>query len=395
MRNIDVVVPERSILNAMPPTGCQYYWEVVMTIQHAIYNALNPVLGPAAVTAGAAPIVIHSYGHRPDGREWNHTGYLLTECGPWGATRDGDGDSGQQPVIGNLLVVGGVELFELRANVVMLASEYVPDTAGPGYYRGGAGNAHDAMVAGAGRASPQPVPRPPADGRWWRVRRRERSHERGLAVRRRHGGAARPAVHPDVAVEPGVRRSPCPLGGVLDPVTHEIDADGEYVFQPGRIPSEANTVVRTFFGGGGGWGDPLERDPESVCRDVRNEYVTFEGAARDYGVVVRRRPAPPGADPRRPRGDGRPACGAARNPGRGLALKRTLCDRLRPAGAVFFQTVLARPLAPALAPALARALAGPAKTPVGGARAMNAVAGLDSLVSIDIRAASARGGSAP
>ena len=144
MRDIDVVVPERSILNAMPPTGCQYYWEVVMTIQHAIYNALNPVLGAGAVTVGAAPIVIHSYGHRPDGREWNSTGYLLTECGPWGATRHGDGDSGQQPVIGNLMVVGGVELFELRAQVVMLASEYVPDTAGPGFNRGGAGNADDA-----------------------------------------------------------------------------------------------------------------------------------------------------------------------------------------------------------------------------------------------------------
>jgi N-methylhydantoinase B len=78
-----------------------------------------------------------------------------------------------------------------------------------------------------------------------------------------------------------------PLGGVLDPVTHEVDADGEYVFQPGRIPSEADTVVRTFFGGAGGWGDALERDPDQVCDDVRNEYVTFDGAARDYGVVVR------------------------------------------------------------------------------------------------------------
>src|SRR5262249_10424799 len=46
LRNVDVIVPERSIMNAMPPTACQYYWEVVMTIEHAIYRALNPVLGP-------------------------------------------------------------------------------------------------------------------------------------------------------------------------------------------------------------------------------------------------------------------------------------------------------------------------------------------------------------
>jgi N-methylhydantoinase B len=78
-----------------------------------------------------------------------------------------------------------------------------------------------------------------------------------------------------------------PLGGVVDPATHQVDADGEYVFQAGRTPSEPDSVVRTFFGGGGGWGDPLERDPELVRRDVRDEYVTIEGAARDYGVVVR------------------------------------------------------------------------------------------------------------
>ena len=35
-----------------------------------------------------------------------------------------------------------------------------------------------------------------------------------------------------------------------------------------------------------GWGDPFEREPERVLRDVRDGYVTIEGAARDYGVVV-------------------------------------------------------------------------------------------------------------
>ncbi len=39
-------------------------------------------------------------------------------------------------------------------------------------------------------------------------------------------------------------------------------------------------------GGGGGFGDPLDRDPELVERDVSYGYVTREGAARDYGVVI-------------------------------------------------------------------------------------------------------------
>lgn len=40
------------------------------------------------------------------------------------------------------------------------------------------------------------------------------------------------------------------------------------------------------YGGGGGWGDPLERDPAAVLEDVWDELVSIEGAARDYGVVV-------------------------------------------------------------------------------------------------------------
>ena len=40
------------------------------------------------------------------------------------------------------------------------------------------------------------------------------------------------------------------------------------------------------FGGGGGWGDPLDRDPDAVLEDVWDEYVSVQGAAADYGVVV-------------------------------------------------------------------------------------------------------------
>jgi N-methylhydantoinase B len=43
--------------------------------------------------------------------------------------------------------------------------------------------------------------------------------------------------------------------------------------------------VRT--GGGGGWGNPLERDPALVRTDVREELVSREAAAEHYGVVLR------------------------------------------------------------------------------------------------------------
>jgi N-methylhydantoinase B len=40
------------------------------------------------------------------------------------------------------------------------------------------------------------------------------------------------------------------------------------------------------FGGGGGWGDPLDRDPQAVLDDVWDEYVSIEGAEHEYGVVI-------------------------------------------------------------------------------------------------------------
>ena len=55
---------------------------------------------------------------------------------------------------------------------------------------------------------------------------------------------------------------------------------------PGPVVAPAGTVLRFVSNGAGGWGDPFERDPSQVLIDVRDEYVTIDGAARDYGVVV-------------------------------------------------------------------------------------------------------------
>ena len=38
--------------------------------------------------------------------------------------------------------------------------------------------------------------------------------------------------------------------------------------------------------GGGGWGDPKERDPQKVLWDVRNEYVSLQEAEEEYGCVI-------------------------------------------------------------------------------------------------------------
>ena len=48
----------------------------------------------------------------------------------------------------------------------------------------------------------------------------------------------------------------------------------------------AGQVVRVVTTGGGGWGDPLEREPELVLRDVVEGKVSPDAARDEYGVVL-------------------------------------------------------------------------------------------------------------
>ena len=52
------------------------------------------------------------------------------------------------------------------------------------------------------------------------------------------------------------------------------------------MPLKAGTIVLVQPAAGGGYGDPLDRDPQRVVADVRNQYVTLDKARSDYGVVL-------------------------------------------------------------------------------------------------------------
>ncbi len=68
---------------------------------------------------------------------------------------------------------------------------------------------------------------------------------------------------------------------IMNPGTdQERIAGGHY-----RPVSDGDVLVNNS-GGGGGWGNPFERDPASVLEDVLDGYVSEEAAAREYGVAI-------------------------------------------------------------------------------------------------------------
>jgi N-methylhydantoinase B len=93
----------------------------------------------------------------------------------------------------------------------------------------------------------------------------------------------------------GVRggRAGQPFEVTIDPdgqAEHPVDALADAQFVP------AGTLIRIRTTGGGGWGDPLERDVDLVVRDVAWGKVSRAGAAADYGVVITGTEDEPAAD---------------------------------------------------------------------------------------------------
>jgi N-methylhydantoinase B len=76
--------------------------------------------------------------------------------------------------------------------------------------------------------------------------------------------------------------------GEPNKLTIRYRSDDPYVVEHTAdwVPVDAGQLINYDYGGGGGWGDPLDRDPQAVLDDVLDEYVSIDGARRDYGVVL-------------------------------------------------------------------------------------------------------------
>jgi N-methylhydantoinase B len=73
-------------------------------------------------------------------------------------------------------------------------------------------------------------------------------------------------------------------GAAGDP--HGYAIEGQPVPPIGRSTLQTGERLVFRLPGGGGYGDPSARDPDRILQDVRDGFVTVEGARRDYGVEV-------------------------------------------------------------------------------------------------------------
>jgi N-methylhydantoinase B len=281
-RPVDIVAPAGTIITAMPPNGAvMMYWEAMEPAVAAVCRALNSALGERAFAgAGRALTMHHSTGVRADGTVWSS---VLNQNGGWGATRDGDADGGQKGITSNYADLP-VEAVERSIPALIMRKEYVPDSGGPGRFRGGAGSTTDAFYLDASEAyvTANHIRHVPGDG----------------AFGGRAGGPDAVWVwEPTGSGEPAPWYVPLdetpyqcstPVAGRLDPERLSVSPRGKFFHWGSRPVWEMppGAMWRSITAGGGGWGDPLWRDPSAVLRDVRDGYVSVGGAERDYGVVV-------------------------------------------------------------------------------------------------------------
>jgi N-methylhydantoinase B len=154
----------------------------------------------------------------------------------------------------------------------------------------------NAIRSGVGNTGLQPVERVEEEYDFITIEEFSVVPDTGGAGRRRGGCTSRRVVHFDdrvMVVTTGERAKTQPFGlndgesGAT--AVHElVHPDGSEETMRSKATREipAESRVRFQPAGGGGFGDPMERDPEAVLADVLDGYVTPEAARETYGVVV-------------------------------------------------------------------------------------------------------------
>ncbi len=239
-RPVHVSAPRGSILNCRPPAAVASRHILGHFLPGVIFGALAKAL--PLMAAGSDPIWISVFRGRPRERTDLFT-FSLFQCGGGGARSGKDGLSATGFPSG----VAGVpaEAVETLSSLIQHQRALRPDSGGPGQFRGGLG-----QYTEMGCRTEQP----------WTV---------SAMVDRIH--------HPPEGI----------LGG-RPGAEGELLIDGQEEARPKTLLTlQPQQRLQLNLPGGGGFGDPLERDPQMVLDDVVDGYVSLAAAERDYGVIVK------------------------------------------------------------------------------------------------------------
>lgn len=253
LRPITVTAPEGSILN--PRFGAAVYARtvVVHNVHAAIFQALSSLvpdyIDPANVQANSGCI----WGFRFRGQwsekwrpEWEIQDTFVSsylQNGGQGATgvQDGHHCMSYPDNCSNM----PIEVVEARMPVMFVKKEIRPDSGGPGKFRGGCGQTVQLRVL-----SDLPIQFTVVSGD--------------------------KVVNPPGGLQGGQPGGPGYVG-----------RGGEALIPPRMWHTVyEHDIVTQSPPGGGGYGDPFERDPEAVLRDVRDGYVSTAAARESYGVEI-------------------------------------------------------------------------------------------------------------
>jgi N-methylhydantoinase B len=242
-RPLRIIAPEGNLMHATPPAPTFTLWTGLLAGE-VILKALAQGM-PDRVPACSGGDVCTMMGLGMDSRTGRPWLEATNEAVGFGAHAGGDGENGIMHLTEPGCRNNPVEVLEVKSPMFIEHYGLRPDSGGPGKHRGGLGITRIYRYLEPTTAIT--------------LVKKTKTRPWGLA-----GGADGENCH--VILRPGTEHEAV-VGGVYEPM-----APGE--------------VLVNNSGGGGGWGPPLEREPQAVLHDVREGYVTVGAAKRDYGVVI-------------------------------------------------------------------------------------------------------------
>jgi N-methylhydantoinase B len=243
-RPIEVVAPEGCIVNPILPAPVAARGLTGFRLANVVFGAraqVAPDRVPAAESGGDTGISLAGY--YPDRRPFVYVEFL---CGGWGGRPDRDGVDGCASMVVN---TGNNPIEQIEATFPFRIEryEYVPDTGGPGQYRGGLALVREYRFL-------------EREGTLQIRSDRHRFRPYGLAG----GGAGAPASN------------------VLNPG----GSDEQVLPSKTLLRIKRGDLLRHTLAGAGGFGDPGARDPGALKDDIRNGKVTPDHARDAYRAIL-------------------------------------------------------------------------------------------------------------